>query len=267
MTRTTVVLYSAFPVLAVDEGIGGHWDARRRRMFRFWSWLLGPIFAKEMVETGRRHRYYINRVLVLALFFLGTWLAWLEVTRRNSRYHQSTHETLSRIASEVFRQTSLLQLAAILILVPPFVSGVIAMERKNGTLELLFATWLSDWNIVAGKLASRMFITLQLVFSSLPIIFLMSVLGGIDFTAAIQTYAALLTLAMWMGALSIYLSTRSPTPLAALLRTYWWTILLLALLPFLLFATLAVTELVVAPQESWTVYFVLMTNPALSRCT
>ena len=32
-------------------------------MLRFLSALLGPIFAKEMVEMSRRKRYYFNRVL------------------------------------------------------------------------------------------------------------------------------------------------------------------------------------------------------------
>src|SRR5262245_54648051 len=56
-----------FPVEAPQRHRG---TAKGIRMLRILSLLMGPIFAKEMVEMARRKRYYLNRVLYgLVLLF------------------------------------------------------------------------------------------------------------------------------------------------------------------------------------------------------
>src|SRR5437868_9052981 len=110
-------------------------------MQQFMAKLLGPVFAKEMVEMARRKRYYLNRVIYGLALLLALYLAY------DSHSWQLRNGVLSirvaaALAHSFFIAVSIVQYWAVYIFVPLFVSGVIAGEREERTLELLFTTRL-----------------------------------------------------------------------------------------------------------------------------
>src|SRR5690606_12011793 len=110
----------------------------------------------------------------------------------------------------------------IFLFVPVFLCGCIASEREARTLDLLFTTSLSDREIVLGKLASRLVLGLQLLFCVLPVISIMQLFGGVDLKMALRAYAAMLFACIFAGANAIYFSSKSKSPLGAMVRAYWW---------------------------------------------
>jgi ABC-type transport system involved in multi-copper enzyme maturation permease subunit len=184
--------------------------------------LLGPVFAKEMVEISRRKRYFVNRVLFgLALLFT-LYFVWDSFRGQFAAGGRVSIGLMARMAESLFHAVSGLQYAAVFLFVPLFLCGVIASEREERTLELLFTTRLTDREIVLGKLASRLAAVGLLVLFTLPVMSLIMLFGGVDPPALWRIYACTLLAVVYAGAHAIYFSTVTKSAMGALVRTYWW---------------------------------------------
>jgi ABC-type transport system involved in multi-copper enzyme maturation permease subunit len=184
--------------------------------------LLGPMFAKEMIEIARRKRYFVNRVLYgLALLF-AVYLVWDSFRGRFAWEGRVSIRLMAEMAEGLFHAVSGVQYGAVFLFVPLFVCGVIASEREERTLELLFTTRLSDREIVLGKLGSRVAVVVLMVLLTLPVMSLVMFFGGVDPMALWRTLACTLLAVLYAGAHAIYFSTITKSAMGALVRTYWW---------------------------------------------
>jgi len=200
-------------------------------MQRFMATVAGPVFAKEMVEIARRKRYYLNRVLYGLALLLVLYLVY-----ENNRWRWSiapSIHAMAELAGHFFDASNVLQYVAAYVLVPLFVAGVIASEREERTLELLFTTQLRDREIVLGKLLSRLVVLALLVLSALPVASLILFFGGVDPQAVWRIFAATLLAMVYGGAHAIYFSVATKSPVGALVRTYWWMAVWIIGLPLL----------------------------------
>ena len=75
---------------------------------------------------------------------------------------------------------------AICILIPGLAGGSIAGERERKTLDLLLTTHLSPWKIILGKLESSLCLIFLISFSTLPVIGLVLIYGGITLVNLFQ---------------------------------------------------------------------------------
>ena len=114
--------------------------------------ILGPIFAKELVEMSRRPRYYFSRTLYGLGLGAVLFLIWADYDVRGPR----SNNVMARLAEHLFLAASIVQYGAVFLFVPLFLCGVISGEREERTLELVFTTDLTNREIVLGKLASRL---------------------------------------------------------------------------------------------------------------
>jgi ABC-type transport system involved in multi-copper enzyme maturation permease subunit len=195
-------------------------------MLRFFTTIAGPVFAKEMVEMARRKRYYFNRfffgfVLLFTLFLTYTTGSW--------RYYADDNaiRAMAALAESMFIAASSVQYAAVYLFVPLFVCGVIASEREEKTLDLLFTTQLRDREIVLGKLLSRLAALVALILCAMPVMSLIMLLGGIDFMWVLRVLSSTLLASVFVGAHAIYFSAITKSPMGALVRTYFWLALML----------------------------------------
>ena len=81
------------------------------------------------------------------------------------------------------------------------VADAIARDRETPVLEFLFVTSLSDWEIVAGKLFSRLAYLAGALLAGLPVLALTQLFGGVDLTELALGYAGLLSCLFVVGAL------------------------------------------------------------------
>jgi ABC-type transport system involved in multi-copper enzyme maturation permease subunit len=182
--------------------------------------LLGPIFAKEMVEMARRKRYFINRVFYGLVILFTLFLVWENYQRRLQQ--NGSIKVMAEMAESFFLAVSGVQFGAVFLFVPLFLCGVIASEREERTLELLFTTQLTDREIIFGKLFSRVAVLVLLIFCVLPVMSLITLFGGVDPDALWRIMACTLMAMLYAGAHAIYFSAVTKSPMGALVRTYWW---------------------------------------------
>ena len=191
-------------------------------MHSFLASLLGPVFAKEMVEIARRKRYFVNRVLYgLALLFT-LFLVWDSFRGQLAWDGSASIRVMAQMAERLFHSVSGVQYGAVFLFVPLFLCGVIAGEREERTLDLLFTTRLTDREIVLGKLGSRVAAVGFLVLFALPVMSLIMLFGGVDPLALWRISACTLLAVLYAGAHTIYFSTVTKSAMGALVRTYWW---------------------------------------------
>jgi hypothetical protein len=94
-----------------------------------------------------------------------------------------------------------------LAVVPLAAFTTLRHERAEQTLELITLTSLSARRIVVGKLLSQSVKLLTLFAAIAPFIAMSFLLGGIDFTTILLSMLMLYMASVWVGALSLFLST------------------------------------------------------------
>jgi ABC-type transport system involved in multi-copper enzyme maturation permease subunit len=209
------------------------------------------MFAKEMVEIARRKRYFVNRVLYGLALWITVYVVWDGYRGRFGWQGSASIGLMAEFAERLFHAVSGLQYGAVFLFVPLFLCGVIASEREERTLDLLFTTRLTDREIVLGKLGSRVAVAGFLVLLTMPVLSLIMLFGGVDPLALWRMLACTLLAVLYAGAHAIYFSTITKSAMGALVRTYWWMAVWLIGVPMALliavpFRSLAVEQLVMS---------------------
>ena len=138
---------------------------------------LGPVFTYEWRTASRRWQGYALRSLLVLLLLLGLSAVWLVS-------HDATRELsvqqLAGIGRGFYAVTTLILLGLVGLAAPAATAGAICLDKARGNLTLLFATDLTDAEIVLGKLAARLAPVLGLIACAAPVIGMASPLGGVD---------------------------------------------------------------------------------------
>ena len=195
----------------------------------------GPIFGKELRATARRRRNYALRVLYLAALLLALLVAWSATSNRvyvNSVSAQAQAQAeMGQIFFMFFCFFSVIAMAAI---GPVLTSTAISAERLGKTLHVLLMTPITTWQILAGKLLSRLLVALTLLGLSLPALALVRLLGGVEVAqmAGIVCLCAATVLAT--ASIGLLFSTFMNRAYAAILLSYAVMLLLYVFVPFIL---------------------------------
>jgi ABC-type transport system involved in multi-copper enzyme maturation permease subunit len=200
-------------------------------MLRWLAAIAGPIFAKELVEMGRRKRYFLNRIFYGLVLLFSLYVVWESNRWRLHETGRYSIRAMARMAEDLFLAVSWVQFGAVFVFVPVFLCGVIASEREERTLELLFTTQVTDREVVLGKLMSRLAALGMLILCGLPVLSMVMLFGGIDPQALGRVLASTFLAALYAGAHAIYFSAITKTAMGALVRTYWWMAIWLLAVP------------------------------------
>jgi len=183
--------------------------------------LLGPVFRAELIRTSRRRRYYVLRVVYGVVLWLLLWEQYLILRALElRRFGGISIKDMADFAFETFVAFSAVQLSVILALVPALVGGVIADEKQRKTLSFLLASQLTSSEIVLDKLAARMLHVGMLVAVGLPVIFILSLFGGIAPEHVLATYALTCSTTFLAAALALLVSTFARRVRQAVLIAY-----------------------------------------------
>lgn len=231
--------------------------------------LLGPIFQVELVAAARQGRQYLVRVIYALIILFVLWVSYSSMSQWQSLGAGGGNPSISDIAqmaTTFFVAFSWVQLLGILAIAPAMAVGTIASERERRTIEYLFATDLSNFEIVVGKTFARLLIVGQLVLVSLPILFIFRLLGGISADLLAGSFITAASTALVLTSLSVCVSVWSPRSRDAVMRVYRLLAVLL-IVPGVLSAMLMVfqlqlqrrSELIEAAQTA--LRFILSLNP------
>jgi ABC-2 type transport system permease protein len=205
------------------------------------SWLTGPIFDKELRVSSRRRRNYVLRSAYLAFMIIFLIFFWLEEVRYSgsSLYQASRMAKAGQIivAFIVWFQFCATQAVAIVML-----STSISDEIYNRTLGLLMTTPISSFQIVTGKLFSKLLQLVLLLAISLPLLAIVRVFGGVPWDYVVSSLCMTLTTIIFVGSLSLFFSIFSRRAYVVIILTILTLAAVFALLPLGLYALWDVTN-------------------------
>lgn len=145
----------------------------------------------------------------------------------------------ARLAGQaVFFTLVSIQIFVVIFMAPAFTSGAISGEKERQTFELLRTTLLSPRNYVIGKAISALSYVFLLLFSSIPLISMAFMMGGVSWVEVIISQVLLLVASVTFAMMGLYFSSRMKTTLGATVATYLTTFILIVAIPIVvLFAT------------------------------
>lgn len=172
---------------------------------------LGPVFRHEMLSAGRKRRYFWAVVVVglamLALLTLG--YATVSEANRIARYASGADSSqlsiagVARLTSTFYVMFAWATMIGVLLITPVVTAGAIATERERRTIEYLFATDLSNSEIVFDKLLARLLVVAKMVLATLPVLAIFRLLGGVPGKLLLLHFAMLASTATLTAAIAL----------------------------------------------------------------
>ena len=182
----------------------------------------GPIFEKELRATSRRKRTYALRSAYLGGLLLFLVFAYVENASWRDAGNSVTMrvQQQNRLGQTFFLSFSLFCVGAMAMIGPVLTCTAISAERLHKTLHVLLMTPITAWQIVTGKLFSRLLVALTLIGLSLPVLALVRLLGGVEMSQMFGVIALATATALVTAALGLFLSTFVNRAYAAILLAY-----------------------------------------------
>ena len=181
-----------------------------------------PVVTKELRGRMRGSRtpwllfgYLLLLSLILFFSYLGWWNSNAQ-TVQNGGGGEAGY-TVGRL---FFRIIFYSQAVMIALITPALTAGAISVEREQRTFELLRGTTLRPGSIVLGKLVSSVSFVALLLTSSLPLLSLCFLLGGVSPGEVFFAYLLLVGDAFLFGAIGLCWSAYAASTATATVLSY-----------------------------------------------
>ncbi|MGI4787438.1 MAG: ABC transporter permease [Janthinobacterium lividum] len=193
-----------------------------------------PVVTKELRGRMRGSRTYwllFGYVLLLSLILFFSYLGWWN---QHSADMQTGGSSAGFTVGRTFFKILFYSQAVMMALITPaLTAGAITVEREQRTFEMLRGTILRPGSIVWGKLASSVSFVVLLLTSSLPLLSLCFLLGGVSPGEVFFAYLLLIMDALLFGAIGICWSAYAGGTATATVLSYATLILFfVATIPF-----------------------------------
>ncbi len=128
------------------------------------------------------------------------------------------------VAQQLFNLFFLGQFFLVTLVAPTFAAGSITGEKERKTYEMLLASPLDPVTILIGKLLSSLAYLVLLIISTLPLMILCFLLGGILLSEIVRAYLILILAAGTFGLISVACSSYFGRTSSALVVSYLVTL-------------------------------------------
>ena len=163
-----------------------------------------PVVVKELRGRMRGAKTYwllFGYVLVLSLTLFFSYLGWW--SQHSGSLESSAGTAGFTIGRSFFKILFYSQAVMMALITPALTAGAISVEREQRTFEMLRGTILRPGAIVWGKLASSVSFVALLLTSSLPLVSLCFLLGGVSPGEVFFAYLLLIGDAFLFGAIGL----------------------------------------------------------------
>jgi len=194
---------------------------------------LGPVFGLELRVTSRRKRTYILRVAYLAglmLLLLAMHTSMRYVYDTGPVYEAQRRAQMGQVFFATFAWFNLFAMA---LVGPVLTATAINGERLRKTLPVLLMTPITAWQIVSGKLFSRLLAALTLLGLSLPAVAVVRLLGGVEVEQLLAVLSLCIATVIATAALGLFLSALIPRAFGVILLAYGFLGFIWFLVPLL----------------------------------
>ena len=178
------------------------------------KWNINPILKKELMVGSRSMKMSfaimgINGFLTLVVILVMMIASGASVL---SGYDYSNLICL-------FPVLGCIECGILSLVVPIITSGSISGEREKQTLDIMLTTPVKTFSIAVGKLESAMVVVMMYMISSIPLLAIAFVLGGLSWWALLGLIGMMLYLGIYVGSVGIFCSSVVKKSVAATILT------------------------------------------------
>src|SRR5205085_3227407 len=171
-----------------------------------------PVLQRELLVNLRMIRAFVLQFMYLGLLGLLVYFAWPHDQKIDTRNPQAAKQLVGLFFLGQYILASLMA--------PTFAAGTITGEKERKTYEMLLASPLRPSTILIGKLLSSLSYLVLLILSSLPLMILCFLLGGILLSEIARAYLTLILAAGTFGLISVACSSYFRRTSSALVVSY-----------------------------------------------
>ncbi len=224
-------------------------------------WLTGPIFEKELVVSSRRRRNYVLRFAYVALLSFLVLMVWIpNISMSSSLAYQTARMSVAGlwiVTTICFYQFIMTQFTAVIML-----STAISDEIYHKTLGLLMTTPITSFQIVMGKLLSKLLQMLLLIGISFPLLVILRVFGGVPWSYILSSFCITITASLFAGALTLYFSIRGRYAYAVILKSIFTLAMLYLFIPMIMIFLMVLITQSTGPSSAMKLMYVIsLFNP------
>lgn len=174
------------------------------------SWLTGPVFDKELRVSSRRKRNYVLRAVYLVALIVVMALVWMSAVRsyeyRDYRDLAYTTQRMAEAGKAIIAFIVWFQFIATQVLSVIMLSTSISDELQQKTLGVLMTTPIRSFQIVLGKLLSKLLQIILMLLISLPLLAVVRVMGGVPWDFIVMSVGLTISCVLFVGSVSLLLS-------------------------------------------------------------
>lgn len=177
---------------------------------------VNPMLKKELLVGVRGIRLTVLMLIfnaVLALIGLAVFYTILQEARWSGSTSYSTIIVL-------YITLSVIQFLLIAFIVPAMTASSISGERERQTLDILLSSSLTPAGIIIGKLTSSILSVILLILSSIPVMSLIFIFGGVSVGDIISIELFFIYITIFAGSIGIACSTRFQKTTSATIASY-----------------------------------------------
>ncbi|WP_406700671.1 ABC transporter permease subunit [Singulisphaera sp. Ch08] len=172
-----------------------------------------PVLTRELLVNLRSPRAFVLQLIYVLFLGALVYFYWPADSAGG-------RQVGSGVARRLFELFFLGQFFLVALVAPTFAAGSITGEKERKTYEMLLASPLKPFNILTGKLLSSLSYLIILILSSLPLMILCFLLGGILLSEIARAYVVLILAAGTFGLLSVAASSFFGRTSSALMVSY-----------------------------------------------
>ena len=172
-----------------------------------------PVLSRELLVNLRSPRAFVLQWLYVGFLGALVYFYW-------PAGGDGARQVTSGVARRLFELFFLGQFFMVALAAPTFAAGSITGEKERKTYEMLLASPLEPSTILIGKLLSSMSYLVILILSSLPLMILCFLLGGLLLSEIARAYLVLILAAGTFGLLSVACSSYFRRTSSALVVSY-----------------------------------------------
>lgn len=163
---------------------------------------MNPILKKELMVSSRSMK------MSWGIFGVNAFLALLVVliiltTNGSSKFSGYNYSSLVWL----FPVLGCAECGILSLVVPVMTSGSISGERERQTLDIMLTTPMKPFSIALGKLGSAMVMVMMFMITSIPVIAIAFVLGGMSWWSLLGLVGMMLYLGIYVGSVGIFCSS------------------------------------------------------------
>jgi ABC-type transport system involved in multi-copper enzyme maturation permease subunit len=205
---------------------------------------LGPLFSKELRATARRKRTYLLRFLYLLALLMVLLMVY---AANNSDYRYTSVAQRAQKNAEMgmyfFATFCMFTMIAMALIGPILTATAVNSERLHKTLPVLLMTPITAWQIISGKLFSRLLIAITLLSLSLPVLAVVRLLGGVEAEQVIASISICLVTVIVGASVALFLSTLMNRAYVVILLAYAFIAFIWMFIPFVTVLIISITRL------------------------